>query len=125
LAFAYDLCFDAWPADFRKAVRDRLAEELPMLLRYLTCTSHANNHPCSNYYGPGYGGPAVAALVLHNAKGPAPVKPVAAVESLKLIAPEANYTPGEGVPVADFVSDKLPGQWLCAGRLSTPCRTRV
>ncbi len=115
LALAYDLCYDAWPAEFRQLVRDRLVEELPMLLKYLVCTSHANNHPCSNFYGPGYGAPAIASLVLFNDKGPAPAKPVAKTDERRVIAPEADCRPGAGVPVVDFAADKMPNQWLVAG----------
>ena len=119
VALALDLCWDAWPAEFRKTVTDRLRQEVPMLLKFLYCTSHANTHPCSNYYGPGYGGPCLAALVLWGLKGDEPAKPVDPVTRLKPLTPPADFKPGEGVPTVDFVLEKTPDKWLLGGPVTS------
>ena len=71
-ALAYDLCADAWPPSFRAWVRDQLVE-FTRRHQFVLMTSHANFHPCSNYYGPGRGVPGVASMVLwgDGAKKPA------------------------------------------------------
>lgn len=114
-ALTLDLCWDAWPVDFRETLTNRLREEMPNLLKFLYCTSYANTHPCSNYYGPGYGGPAIASLVLWGMKGEEPKRPVDPLTRPRPIVPPTDFTPGEGVPVVDYVSGKTPGQWLLGG----------
>jgi hypothetical protein len=119
-ALTLDLCWDAWPAEFRKALTDRLREEMPNLLKHLYCTSYANTHPCSNYYGPGYGGPCITALVLWGMKGDEPVKPVDPLTRARPITPPADFTPGDGVPVVNFVAGKAPDKWLLGGPVLFP-----
>jgi hypothetical protein len=114
-ALTLDLCWDAWPAEFRKAVTDRFREEMPNLLKHLYCTSYANTHPCSNYYGPGYGGPCIAALVLWGMKGDEPIKPVDPLTRARPIPPPADFTPGDGVPIVDFIAGKVVDKWLLGG----------
>ncbi len=75
VSIAYDLCHDAWPAAFRKDLADRMLNIVQYAQRTLDI-SFANFHPCSNYYGPGRGSPAIASLALYGDKGPLPEKPV-------------------------------------------------
>lgn len=112
---AYDLCYDAWPEDLKKKIDARFAEVLPKLVRYVAVTSHANTHPCSNYYGPGHGAPAIVSLLYANDKGPAPLDAKEMAASAKLVPPPADYAPGEGVPVARLVPGEMPEKWLVAG----------
>jgi hypothetical protein len=115
VALTYDLCYDGWPEAFKKQLRDRVLTELPNLLRFLHCTSHANNHPCSNYYGPGYGGPAVASLAFWGDLGPAPDPPADATAHLRPISPPANFQPGKNVPTVELQPDRVPAKWIYAG----------
>jgi len=79
IAFAYDLCYEAWPAEFRITLTEDLDREVSFMQRSLA-PAGANFHPCSNFYGPGRGAPAIASLAMFGEKGPPPRKPVAPEE---------------------------------------------
>lgn len=131
-ALAYDLCHDAWPEDFKKKFESTLLEILPKLVRYVAVTSHANTHPCSNYYGPGHGAPGIVSLLFLNDKGAEPTvpppgmeRPVAKGETRGIIQPMALYTPGEGVPIVPLELGVRIDNWLFAGPLPTRGRPDV
>jgi len=112
VCLAYDLCFDTWPAGFREQLESTMFRKIALYQSRLP-TGHANYHPCSNYYGPGRGVPAIASLCLWGVKGPAPQPPVGAPESP--VKPPEGYCPGKGVPVSEFASDTMPTEWLFVG----------
>lgn len=117
VALAYDLCYDAWPADFRRRVADHLvfASERLFFSRSLfhkeISWQYAANYPGTILYGTAFAG-----LALYDEKGPAPTrpaKPYADRDPLAFLAPDAS-TP-EGVPVVPFVDDEMPDRWLFVG----------
>lgn len=116
-ALAYDLCYDGWTEEFRERMRKRMLHDMPMLSEYLYCHSFANNHPCSNFYGRGYGGASIASLVFVGLKGPAPVRPAVLDEGARELGPPPMFEPGPGVPVVDFVAGNMPDRWLAGGPL--------
>lgn len=115
VTFAYDLCCDVWSDEIKKSVRDGLLDFIPRQQRYLM-TSHANFHPCSNYYGPGRGVPGLATLLLWGEKGPEPPPPPDPAAKARPLPPP-QYAPGRGVPVVPLAPGKTPGRWLIAGPL--------
>ena len=82
VVLTYDLCHDAWPAEFREQVATRLMRYITVFQKVLPI-AHANYHPCSNYYGPGRGSIALGTMALYGDKGPEPVKPTSPDELLK------------------------------------------
>jgi hypothetical protein len=117
VALTYDLCYDAWPAEFRahilKLIRGRLPRRMHILLG-----AAPNYNPVSNYYGPSLGSTAIATLLFYGSKGPVPQppnKPLCILQPDCRIAPVAGYEPPEGVPVVPLESGKLPKDWIYAG----------
>ena len=115
----YDLCYDAWPADFRKKVEDYI-----VLWTYrLFYSKSFYNGETQWDHGAGesgnmYHGAAMAALALWGEKGPAPAKPAdpfAGREAAPGIPPAAGYTPGKGVPVGRLDASRMPDEWIYIG----------
>lgn len=123
-ALAYDLCYDAWPEDFRAKLRLQF-EEFTERQQHVLMTSHANFHPCSNYYGPGRGVPGVVAMILWGDKGAAPPKPRDPLARPWPILPPQGFTPGKGVPTTELDIDKTPSKWIWSGPLPFECSRDV
>lgn len=118
-ALAWDLCHDAWPDDLRHEIYNIYRHWVPLQLTIAAVTSHANQHPCSNYYGPGMGTPALCTLALTGDEGAQPGSEIA--EDLRstgpiTIAPEA-IDASTGVPVVDLVAGAVPPAWIALGPL--------
>lgn len=111
---SYDLCYDAWPEAFKKQIRDRLRVTMPVIQNYIAIVG-ANYHPCCNYYGPGRGGPAIAALALLGEKGEKPPPPPDPFSRPSVVLPAEDYTPSPDTPVVDLAVGKLAERWLFAG----------
>lgn len=124
VAVAYDLCLDAWPKGFNTWVRRQL-EEFTERQQHVLMTSHANYHPCSNYYGPGRGVPGVVSMVLWGDKGPAPKEPHDPVTRAWPVRPPKGYAPGPGVPVVDLEPGRTPPKWIWTGLLPHECSRDV
>jgi len=114
-----DLCYDAWPEDYRRALLDEIKARLPKRQHNLIL-GHANYNQVSNYYGPAFGSAAIAALVLHKRKGPAPVEPAKPLcvryDDCKVPA-LTGYEPPAGVPLVPLKPNELPSDWIFAGGL--------
>lgn len=117
IALAYDLCYDAWPDDFRARVADHLvfASNRLFFSRGLfhreISWQFAANYPGTILYGTAFAG-----LALYGEKGPAPqkpVKPYADRDPLAVLPPDEAAP--QGVPVVPFVNDEMPDQWLFVG----------
>ena len=113
VALAYDLCYDAWPVEFRAKVNRYLVSG-----SYATATnmgkfsSCANTHPCSNYYSPIVGGGSMLALAYWMDPGSAPMPPWGA----RLLEPAMlRQRPSAGASVALLRSNEPLGQWLWSG----------
>lgn len=113
----YDLCYEGWPENFKKQLKEDIKARLPKR-QYNLIIGHANYNEVSNYYGPGFGSAAIATLVLYKDKGapPLPVPPPLCVlyEDCK-IPPAENYNPPEGVPVIPLIEGELPSEWIYCG----------
>ncbi len=118
MATAYDMCYDAWDAEFRKTVADHMTYAANRLFHQKSLF-HAEIgwDLTSTYPGQILYGASLAGLALHGEKGPEPPKPVGSYtvmhEDLTL-PPDEDYKPAEGVPVVNFRSGKLPGEWIYA-----------
>lgn len=117
IALAYDLCYDAWPVDFRQRVANHLVFASNRLffsrgLFHKEINWHyAAKYPGTILYGTGFAG-----LALLGEKGPAPekpAKPYADRDPFAMIAPDGSSP--EGAPVVPFTSDEMPDQWLFVG----------
>ena len=118
IAYAYDLCYDAWPAAFRAKVnRYMLRAVQNAAFNMGKFSSCANTHPCSNYYSPIVGGGSMLALALWMAPGGAPPRPGDA--RLHEPAP-LTARPGAGMPVVPLRSNAPFGDWLWAGPVYLP-----
>ena len=60
-ALTYDLAYNGLSPEFRRTMRDKMID-LVSGQQGLLQIEHPNHHPCSNYYGPGYGTAAITAL---------------------------------------------------------------
>lgn len=117
VAVAFDLCVEAWPSRFTRRIRRQL-EDFVERQQLVLMTSHANFHPCSNYYGPGRGVPAMVAITLWGDRGPMPRAPRHPLEQARIIAPMRGFTAGEGVEAAAIESGRpMGGRWIWSGRL--------
>jgi hypothetical protein len=115
VAVAYDLCYDAWPADFRAKVERYLAWTSHMVMFHQTGLNRGINwHVCSNWSAPLYAGVGFAGLALWREKGPQPGKPLPPATGAEVL-PAADYTPGKGVPVTKFQDGEMPGDWIYVG----------
>ncbi len=123
-AVAYDLCRDAWPAAFNTWLRTQF-EAFTERQQHVLMTSHANYHPCSNYYGPGRGVPGVVSMVLWGDKGPAPPPPRDPVERAWPVRPPPDYAPAAGAEVVDFEAGRTPNRWIWTGLLPYECSRDV
>jgi hypothetical protein len=117
VALAYDLCYDAWPADFRDKVTDQLEFKARDMVEGVSRDQYSDNYP-SNHGGICQGAGGLAALAILGEPGEFFDEPVAPAQQVAApIAPPAGYTPGRGAPVARLEPGKMPTQWLFAGPL--------
>ncbi len=115
VALAYDMCYDAWPADFRLKVERYLTWAGHLIMFHQTGLNRGINwHVCSNWSAPLYTGVGFAGLALWREKGPQPGKPLPPATGAEVL-PAADYTPGKGVPVTKFQDGEMPGDWIYVG----------
>ncbi len=118
VAVALDLCFDAWPEDFKLQVITWLRKIATRVFcdpRKISLS--ANWNVASNHVGSLYAGVAFAGLVLWGEKGPAPPEPTPITQQLHL-PPPADFKPAAGVPVVGLISGMVPRKWLITNVLS-------
>lgn len=116
VTLTYDLCYDAWPEDFRKMVDGYLMWMVERLLRFMNqFSAAANTHPCSNYSGPMRGGGAIGSLAIWGEKAPEPKPPRDVGTEAVAIQPLKDFTPVKGVPIFVFRSDSRPAKWRQGG----------
>ena len=75
LALSYDLCYDAWPADFRQTVEQRLVATARRYLAGRGMAGGINWHVCSNWAAKIQPTVALIGLALWGEKGEAPPRP--------------------------------------------------
>ncbi len=123
VAVSLDLCFDAWPEDFKMQVITWLRKIATRVFcdgRKISLS--ANWNVASNHVGSLYAGVAFAGLVLWGEKGPEPPKPTPPALELEIPA-AANLRPGKGVPVVRFEPGVVPKKWLATQVLSEAIAT--
>jgi len=111
-AVAYDLCYDAWPEDFKRRVETFL---------WLWTRRIFNQHMMFNtqaQYDFGNGeamwfhfGPALAGVAFWGEKGPEPAAPLKP-DPIEEVPPAEGYEPGKGVPVVAIKPGEAPSSWL-------------
>jgi len=118
VAVALDLCFDAWPEDFKLQVITWLRKIATRVFcdpRKISLS--ANWNVASNHVGSLYAGVAFSGLVLWGEKGPAPPEPTPPWQQLDL-PPPADFKPAGSVPVVPLRSGVVPHRWLVTEVLS-------
>ncbi len=123
VAVTYDLSGEAWPEAFNRWLLPQL-EAFTERQQHVLMTSHANYHPCSNYYGPGRGVPGVVAMILWGDPGSAPKEPHDPIERAWPVRPTVETAP-EGMTVEPFEVGRLPKQWIWTGLLPYECSRDV
>lgn len=111
-AVAYDLCYDAWPADFRRRVETFLWLWTRRILGQHTMFNTEAQYDFGNHEAMWFHfGPALAGLAFWGEKGPEPAEPLPP-DPIPKIAPPADYRPGKGVPVVELKPGVPPSKWL-------------
>ena len=123
VAVSLDLCFDAWPDDFKMQVITWLRK---IATRVFTdgrkISESANWNVASNHVGSLYAGVAFAGLVLWGEKGPEPPEPTPPALEVDIPA-AADFQPGRGVPVLRMEPGVVPRNWLATQVLSEAIAT--
>ncbi len=118
-ALAYDMCYDAWPDDFRRRVEFYMLWAGNGILRARRDTHQAVNwHVASNWSAPLYTGAGFAGLALFGKQVPPAPEPPQTNTGVE-IAPAEDYKPGRGVHVFGFKSDEMSPDWIFAGGFKT------
>ena len=112
---AYDLCYDGWTAQQREEVENYLDWILYKCLHRQHRVGTVNWLPGSNYTVVIHAGNGIAAFALWGEKGHPPVEPLPPRTDALHIAPPAEFTPVQGVPVVKFDTGKFPTEWLWIG----------
>ena len=111
-AVTYDLCHDAWSAEFRGRVQRFLVLWTNRILfQHMMFNTQAQYDLGNSEAGWFHYGPALGGLAMWGEKGPPPVKPVAP-DAIEEIPPDEGYKPGKGVPVVVLEPGKSPNEWL-------------
>lgn len=120
---AYDLCYTAWPEDFRNEVTAYLARRADtMLFRPNTVTTKTNWSPNSNYSGHFNGAGGLAGLAIFDKKGPRPTPPVNPGNQAVVIRPPEGLDVStiKNAPVSAMTPGIMPQTWLYAGPWPNP-----
>ncbi len=117
IALAYDLCWDAWPEDFRREVETYLVRVSNLtstdMGRFSICANWSED---SNYYSPIQGGGAMLSLAYWMDPGRPPPPPPGS-EAIP-IAPAERVPPG--VSASPLRSRESPRDWLWSGPVFSP-----
>ncbi|MEX2381303.1 MAG: hypothetical protein WD490_02880 [Opitutales bacterium] len=118
-ALAFDMCYDAWDAEFRSTVAEYMRMQMNILMHGRgTLTNrirwgHGGPHAPALFYAAG-----IAALAIQDEPGDAPARPETPIllsESAGRVSAAEGYTPAAGVPVHDFADNAMPRDWLYVG----------
>ncbi|MCH8475059.1 MAG: hypothetical protein LAT55_07520 [Opitutales bacterium] len=116
VALAYDLCYHAWPEDFREEVRQymmtvarRMFRERGEWTQYMVWRPDSAYNAATHYSG------VIALLAMADMPGAAPTEP--APPAIPELAPRER-TSNEAVPVVAYESGKLPAKVLYSGPMS-------
>ena len=121
LALTYDLCYDAWPDEFREAAAGYIARKTEKLLFRPNAIIPAYNwNPNSNYSGHASGACALAGMALVDRRSDAPSPPPAAAVQVIAMQPDPAFAVADGVPVATWRDGRLPDRWLMLGPIANP-----
>ena len=110
-AFAYDLCYHAWPEEFKAEVRSWLTDMAYSVFFAPEALGTTNWNVQSNHVGIVYAGIGEAGLAMFDEPSPKPTPPSEPFTTLEL-PPARDYTPGKGVPVTVMTPGKSPTDWL-------------
>jgi hypothetical protein len=114
MALAFDLCYDAWPENFKQRIRRYFLFVADNVWHHQRKMNQGINwHLCSNWSVPIYAGIGICGLALFGEPGPEPSMPPQPNCGVDIL-PATGYHPSKGVPVVKFQNDEMPGDWLCA-----------
>ncbi len=111
---AYDLCYDAWPIDFKERVENYLDWIIYKCIYRGHRVGTVNWAPGSNYTMVIQPGNATGAIALWGEKGGKPLEPLAPRMDIPRLTPLVD-APAAGVPVVTLEDNKIPTEWLLAG----------
>ena len=119
VALAYDMCYDAWTPQFRTEVEAYFMRIARMIGGFERQWGGGGfSWAPLKHGGRAYVSMGFAALALKGEKSDAPAEPARPYADRPLVAdipPAEGYVPGDGVPLARYASDTMPGDWLYAG----------
>jgi len=118
IAYAYDLCYDAWPGGFRNKVRQYLVNAGEAVATNMgKFSSSANTHPSCNYFNSIVAGGSVMPLALWLDPGQAPAAP----GGMRVVvpAPMAKEPAGDA-PRLVVSRTGREGRWLWTGPIHLP-----
>jgi hypothetical protein len=129
MAIAYDLCYDAWPEDYRNMVHAFLFQNLSDLAgrteagellgtrRIYRFANPQDRFKCESARDFGAQklrmAAAIAALALRG--DPVPMYKPPPLDAVHVIEPATDYTPWIGTPVLPFSDGQMPARWLVNG----------
>lgn len=115
VALTYDLCHQAWPAEFREEVGDYLLQTSDRLF-YSRASFHKeiNWNIGGNYFGPILFGTGMGGLALYGEPGAAPDAPLP-LNPIVRIPPQAELVVGKDTPVIKLQPGQTMQEWLVAG----------
>jgi len=124
VALAFDLCYDAWPEDFRTKVAAQLEWKARDLVEGFGREEYNDNY-ASNHVAICQGGGGVVAMALLGEPGEYFPKPLSPTEQAETpIEAPAGFQPGKDVPVVKLEFGRMPRKWLFAGPLKPEDKDR-
>lgn len=114
VALTYDLCYDAWPEEFRREVGEYLLQASDRL--YYSRSSFHNEINWSiggNYFGPILFGTGMAGLAMFGEAGEAPEGPMPLNPTVRI--PPVAKVVNDSIPVVALQPGRAMLDWLAAG----------
>ncbi|MFP4106439.1 MAG: hypothetical protein ACLFVU_10155 [Phycisphaerae bacterium] len=111
LAIGYDLCYDAWPEDFKANIRSWLMDMCFSVFFAPESLGSTNWNVQSNHVGIVYAALGMAGLAMFDEPSPEPTRPSEPFTDLEIPAAR-DFKPAKGVPVVEMAPGKSPTDWL-------------
>jgi len=115
VAIAYDLCFDAWPEEFRNEVREYIYSIARRMYRQRGAwTEYMSWNPDAAYTAATIYSGLIGMLAVIDAPGPAPQQPVPPPKTLPVRAPLETVGDSPAAP-SPFLNGEMPDVWAYSG----------
>jgi len=117
-AVAYDLCYDAWPDDFKRKVERFITMWTNRILYQHSMFNTQAQYDFGNSEAMWFHfGPALGCLALWGEPGEKPARPIG-FDDVAEVPPAEDYEPGNGVPVVPLKLGASPEKWLATPPLN-------